>query len=103
MSVLLNFTIFPTDKGDSVSQYVSKVIKMIDESGVEYKLTAMSTLIETETMKEALDIVNSAYLILEPLSSRIYATANFDIRQGKHDRMKQKTASIEKLIGKVKL
>jgi len=31
-SVLLEFAMFPTDKGESKSEYVSKIIKMIDES-----------------------------------------------------------------------
>ena len=29
MSVLLEFAMFPTDKGESVSNYVSRIIKMI--------------------------------------------------------------------------
>ena len=58
MSVLLEFAMFPTDKtGDSASESVSKVIDMINKSGVKYKLTAMGTIIETETLQEALDIV----------------------------------------------
>ena len=32
MSVILNFAIFPTDKGDSVSQYVAKVIGVYREA-----------------------------------------------------------------------
>ncbi len=36
MSVLFEFAMFPTDKGESVSKYVSKVIKMIDKSDVNY-------------------------------------------------------------------
>lgn len=53
MSVLLEFSMFPTDKGESVSAYVSQVIKMIDQSGVSYRLTAMGTIIETDTLHDA--------------------------------------------------
>jgi len=101
MSILLNFAMFPTDKGASVSQYVSKVIRYIDESGVPYKLNPMGTTIETETMEEALKIVQGAYDILEPVSDRIYSTINIDARKGKGDRMRGKIASIEKKIGSV--
>ncbi len=45
MSVLMEFAIFPTDKGESVSKYVSKVINMIDKSGIRYQLTPMGTII----------------------------------------------------------
>jgi uncharacterized protein (TIGR00106 family) len=101
MSVLLEFAMFPTDKGESVSQYVSQVIKMIDESGVSYQLTPMGTIVETETMDEALVIIKKAYEVLEPHANRIYSSLKFDIRKGKSNRLKQKIASVEKHIGAV--
>ncbi|MFO7940711.1 MAG: MTH1187 family thiamine-binding protein [Bacteroidales bacterium] len=102
MSVLLEFAIFPTDKGDSVSEYVSQVIKMIDESGVSYKLTPMGTIIETETLSDALQVVEDAYAILEPHSERVYSSMTLDIRKGKEHRLEGKIASIEQKIGAVK-
>ena len=102
MSVLMNLAIFPTDKGTSVSSEVSKVIKMIKESGVDYKLSAMSTVVETETMEEALAIVQKAYDILNPNSDRIYSAITFDIQNNKpYGRMKSKIESVEKKIGEV--
>ncbi len=34
MSVIINFSIFPLDKGESLSNYVARAIKIIDESGL---------------------------------------------------------------------
>ncbi|MGQ1911671.1 MTH1187 family thiamine-binding protein [Marinifilum sp. RC60d5] len=101
MSVLLEFAIFPTDKGDSVSKQVSKVINLIRESGVNYQLTAMGTLIETDTLPEALDIVNRSYNILSEDSKRVYSTMNIDIQKGKNNRLKTKVEAIESKIGQV--
>ncbi len=101
MSVLLNFAMFPTDKGVSKSDSVSKVLQMIKESGVNYKLGAMGTTIETETMQEALDIVNKAYLLLEKDHERIYSTISIDARKNKEDRMHSKIESIESKIGSI--
>ncbi len=102
MSILLEYAMFPTDKGESVSQYVSRIIKMIDETGYPYQLTAMGTIVETETMREALDIVEKSYKVLEPDSNRIYASLKFDIRKGKNNRLLSKIQSIESKIGKIK-
>jgi len=102
MSILLEFAMFPTDKGDSVSEYVSRVIKMIDDSGADYQLTPMGTIIETEEMSDALEFIQKAYDILAPESKRIYSTLSFDIREGKSGRLKQKIQSVEKKIGKIK-
>ncbi|ADU97270.1 MTH1187 family thiamine-binding protein [Thermovibrio ammonificans] len=100
MSFLVEFAMFPTDKGESVSPYVARIIKMIDESGVPYKLTPMGTVFETETMDEALEILKKAYQQLEPDCNRVYSVVKFDIRKGKSNRLKQKIESVEKKLGK---
>ena len=100
MSVLVEFAMFPTDKGESVSQYVARIIKMIDESGVPYKLTPMGTVFETETMEEALKIIGEAYKQLEPDCNRVYSVVKFDIRKGKGNRLVQKIKSVENKLGK---
>jgi uncharacterized protein (TIGR00106 family) len=93
---------FPTDSGESKSAYVSKVIKMIDQSGVNYQLTAMGTLIETATVADALAIVQKAYETLEAEGcNRIYSSLKFDIRKGKENRLTTKIQSVEAKIGKV--
>ncbi len=101
MSVLMEFAMFPTDKGGSVSAYVSKVIKMVKDSGVSYQLTPMGTIIETEEMSECLSFVQKAHDILSPHADRIYSTITFDIRKNKSERITNKIASIEEKIGKV--
>ena len=100
MSVLVEFAMFPTDKGESVSSYVSRIIKVIDESGVEYKLTPMGTVFETDTMDEALGIIKKSYEVLEPDCNRVYSTVKFDVRKNRSNRMKQKIASIESKLGR---
>lgn len=100
MSVMFEFAMFPTDKGESVSSYVSRILKIIDESNVPYKLTPMGTIVEVETFEEALAIINSAYGELQEDCGRIYSTVRFDIRKGKGGRLTQKIDSIEKKVGK---
>jgi len=100
MSVLIEFAMFPTDKGDSVSTYVSRIIKMIDDGYTSYRLTPMGTIVEVETLAEALQIVDAAYKELEPDCNRIYSTIKLDIRKGSSGRITQKIESVEKKIGK---
>ena len=100
MSVMFEFAMFPTDKGESVSPYVSRILKIIDESNVSYKLTPMGTIVEMETFDEALALINRAYRELEGDCGRIYSTIKFDIRKGKSERLTQKIESVEKKVGK---
>ena len=101
MSVLLQYAMFPTDKEESVSKYVSKVIDMIKNSAVDYKLTAMGTIVETETLSDALTLIQRSYDVLEPYSNRVYSSITLDIRKGKSNRLSGKIQSIEDKIGKI--
>ncbi|MEA3500973.1 MAG: MTH1187 family thiamine-binding protein [Candidatus Marinimicrobia bacterium] len=101
MSVLFEFAMFPTDKGESVSKYVSKIINMIDKSEVNYQLTPMGTIVETDTMDEALNIIKKSYKVLKPFSNRIYSSVKFDIRKFGDNRIKNKILSIENELKKL--
>jgi len=100
MSVLLELTMFPTDKGESVSPYVSRIIAMIDDRGLDYRLTPMGTIMEFARLDEALKVVADAYALLEPDCARVYGTMKLDIRRGKEGRLFQKIESVEKKIGR---
>ena len=102
MSVLLEFSMFPTDKGESVSSYVSQVIQMIRDSGASYQLTPMGTMIESNDIDEALNLVKQAYEVLDKSGcNRIYSSLKFDIRKGKSNRLQGKVNSIREKIGNV--
>ena len=102
MSVLLEFAMFPTDKGESVSNYVSRIIEYIDKSGYTYQLTPMGTIVETATIDEALEVVKQSFLKLEPDCNRIYSSLKFDIRKNSENCLEHKIKSIEDKIGKVR-
>ncbi len=103
MSVLFEFSMFPTDVGESKSAYVSRIIDMVDKSGVPYRLTPMGTVIEAENMEEATALIAKAYALLEPDCNRVYAVVKFDIRKEKSGRLEGKIESVErKLERKVK-
>ena len=98
MSCLVEFAMFPTDKGESVSEYVSRIIKMFEKSGVNYQLTPMGTIFEVDTIEKATDIINKAYKELENDCNRVYTTIKMDIRKNKNNRMKQKIESVMQKI-----
>jgi uncharacterized protein (TIGR00106 family) len=100
MSVLVEFAMFPTDKGDSISEYVSRIISMMGVNNTPYKLTSMGTIFEVETLEEAFMIINGAYKQLEPDCNRVYSTIKLDIRKGKNGRIIHKVESVERKLAK---
>lgn len=97
--VLLELTMSPFDKGESVSAYVAKVLINIDESGLAYQLTPMGTIIEGD-WDEVMNLVTSCFKILEADCKRISINMRIDYRFGKESRMKSKIHKVESIVGK---
>lgn len=96
MSVLLELSIFPVDRGEGLSAYVAPVVEMIATSGHPYQLTAMGTLVETEDIDAATALIAEAHRLLRHAGCRrVYATAKLDTRDGPLGRLQAKTRSIE--------
>ena len=94
MSVLIDFSIFPLDKGDSVSQYVTRVVKIIRDSGLSHKLGPMGTSIEGEWV-EVMSVVTSCFEELKQDCSRIYLAIKGDYRAEGSNRIVGKVESVE--------
>jgi len=90
----MEFAIFPIDKGEHVSQYVRKVVEMIDALPCKSQLTAMGTIVECNSMDECLTVISKANAILEHVAKRIYCTATFDNKPGKTNQMEHKITAV---------
>ena len=95
--VLAEFTMFPTDKGESVSAYVAPILDVIDRSGITYQLTPMSTILEG-SWKEVMSVISECFETMSSQSARISISINIDYRRGSESRMKSKTDKIEKIL-----
>jgi len=96
----MNFAMFPTRKSESVSPFVSKVVELVRAKGFSNQLTAMGTIVETDTLGDALNVIEDAYATLEDECDRVYVTVNIDIRKGKSGRIKSKIQSVEDKLNK---
>jgi uncharacterized protein (TIGR00106 family) len=93
---------FPMDSGESVGAAVSRIVQMIAQSGHPYRLTAMGTIVETQQLGTAFELVEQAHRMLaEGGSKRVYASIKLDIREGRQHGLSGKIQSVESRIGKV--
>jgi len=97
--VLLEFSMSPMDKGESVSIYVSRSLKIISESGVDYRLNPMGTVLEGE-WDEVMSVVKKCYETMSSDCKRITCSVKIDYREGKKGRLASKMASVEDKLGK---
>jgi uncharacterized protein (TIGR00106 family) len=99
MMVLLEFSMFPLDKGESVSQYVTRSIDIIDRSGLAYQTHAMGTVVEGE-FDQVIDVVRRCYEAMATDCNRIECSIKIDARKGGPGRLKAKVASVEAKLGR---
>lgn len=99
MSVLLEFSMTPLDKGESVSKYVSRSLDIIDKSGVSYKLGPMGTTLEGE-WDEVMAVVKACYEKMSTDCQRISSTIRIDARAGKEGRLEGKIKAVEENLGR---
>lgn len=97
--VLLEFAMAPGGKGESVSEYVARLLDVIDRSGVPYQLTPMGTILEGD-WDQVMGVVTACFKALEPDCTRIGMNLKVDYRAGPAGRLKAKTEKIEQRLGR---
>jgi len=95
--VLLEFSMSPLGKGESVSKYVSRSLDIIDKSGVDYRLNPMGTVLEGE-WDDVLGVVKQCYERMKKDCPRISCVMKVDYRKGHKGRLAGKVASVEKRL-----
>lgn len=96
--VLLEFSIFPLDKGDSLSTYVARSLAIIEASGLPYKCHAMGTVLEGE-YDQVMDVVRRCFQAMSADCHRVECSIKIDYRQGLSGRLESKVASVEAKLG----
>jgi uncharacterized protein (TIGR00106 family) len=92
--MLIQFSIFPTGTGESVSGEVAKVIDIIDRSGLSYKVSSMSTVIEGD-WDEIMPVINKCRMKLKETNNRVYLVLTMDDRKDMKNRMIGKVESLK--------
>ena len=97
MSTIVEFSIFPLDKGESLSPYVARALKLIQDSGLPYELNPMGTCVEGDWI-DVMALVNRCFQALEKDCNRINLSLKADYRKGPSGRMKGKVVSVKEKL-----
>ena len=97
--VIAEFSMFPVDKGISLSPYVARVLDVVDQSGIDYELHAMGTILEGE-LEEVFAVIRRCHSVLEEECDRIETIIKMDYRKGRHHQRHNKTEAVERELGR---
>jgi uncharacterized protein (TIGR00106 family) len=97
--VLLDFSITPLGKGESVSSYVARCLEIVAASGLAYRLHAMGTTLEGE-LDQVLAVVRQCFEALQADCSRMSCSIKIDYRKGPGGRLQSKVQKVQALVGR---
>ena len=89
----------PLGKGESVSEYVSRSLDIIDRSGLAYQLTPMGTIIEGE-WEEVFKVIQACLDRMGQDCDRITTSIKVDYRAGASGRLESKIQAVQKRLGR---
>lgn len=99
IKMIAEFSVVPLDKGESVSEYVSEMLDIIDKSGVDYRFTPMATVVEGD-WDEVMDLISRCHHEMRKRSKRVVTDIKIDDREGAKNRISGKIESVEKKVGR---
>jgi uncharacterized protein (TIGR00106 family) len=97
--MLIEFSIIPIGVGSSIGDQLAEVLKIVDASGLPYKVNPMGTVIEGE-WDEIMKLIKKCHRTVMKSGARALTTISIDDRKGKPNRIDEKVKSIERRIGK---
>jgi len=92
--MLVEFTVVPLGKGESVSEYVAECMRIVKASGLSYQLTPMATILEGER-DEVMDVIMECHQRVLDMSERVITEIKIDDRKDRKNAMTQKIRSVE--------
>jgi uncharacterized protein (TIGR00106 family) len=97
--MLAEFSVVPIGKGESVSRYVAECLRIVEASGLDYRINPMGTVLEGQ-YDDVMDVVRRCHMRVMEMSDRVITTVKIDDRAGKKGTLASKIESVEKELGK---
>ncbi|MHB8897619.1 MAG: MTH1187 family thiamine-binding protein [Thermoguttaceae bacterium] len=97
--VLLEFSMYPLGRGESVSPYVARSLEIVQSSGLDYHCHAMGTVIEGE-YDEVMEVVRRCFERMSEDCDRVECSIKLDFRRGRSGGLQGKLASVEAKLGR---
>jgi uncharacterized protein (TIGR00106 family) len=97
--MIAEFSIVPLGAGSSIGREISGALRLVDESGLPYKLNPMGTVVEGG-WEEVMALIRKCHATVLGNNDRVITTIRIDDRKGRTDMLESKTLSVEEKLGR---
>jgi len=96
--MLVEFSVVPIGVGQSVGDSVAKVLAIVKDSGLPYKINPMGTVVEGQ-WNDIMKLLKKCHTVVLKDCERVITNIKIDDRKGKTGRIDYKVKSVEKRLG----
>ncbi len=100
MSVVANLAIFPLGRSERLGEFVARVLRVINKSGLDHRLGPMGTALEGD-FDRVMQVAGQCMKELEKDNERVYMTLTIDNRKGIENRLEGKVESVERAMNSI--
>jgi uncharacterized protein (TIGR00106 family) len=97
--MLLEMSVIPLGRGRSISADVADLVKIIDASGLDYRLTAAGTILEGN-WEQLMDVARKCHAETRKKTERVVTFMKVDDYGDRTGRLNAAVASVEAKAGK---
>jgi uncharacterized protein (TIGR00106 family) len=97
--MLVSFSVIPIGSSISMGDKIAEILKIVDTSGLPYKINPMGTVVEGE-WDEIMQLIKKCHKKVMKSGERTITSISIDDRKGKARRIHEKVKSVERRIGK---
>jgi uncharacterized protein (TIGR00106 family) len=97
--MLLELSVIPLGRGRSISADIADLVKIIDASGLDYRLTAAGTILEG-SWEQLMDLARKCHTEMRTKTERVVTFMKVDDYAEHTGRLTAAVASVEKKVGK---
>ncbi len=96
--MLAEFSVAPIDRGSGMSGPVAEIMRLIEESGLDYLVNPMGTVVEGPC-DEVFDLIRRCHLRMKDFSDRVATSVKIDDRKDAEGAIRRKIEAVEEKLG----
>ena len=97
--MLLELSVIPLGRGRSISADVADLVKIIDASGLDYRVTAAGTILEGN-WDQLMEVARKCHAEMRKKTERVVTFMKLDDYNERTGRLTAAVASVEQKVGK---
>jgi uncharacterized protein (TIGR00106 family) len=93
--MLIELSVNPLGRGTHLSNDLAEILKLVDDSGIPYKLTPLGTCIEGE-WDEVMPLIKRCHDKARSMSPHVFTTLRIEDEEGAANKIEENVAAVER-------